>query len=88
MTTRMDATRDTPLKFRYLTLGAMLAAYSLTLGCQSFSKPGGFDLPKSLPWKSEKPQIPNRVVGYWTEATLNTAGEQPKRGLGGRLLFQ
>jgi hypothetical protein len=39
--------------------------------------------------KPEKPdpEVPSRLVATWADAVLNTAGEKPKRGFGGRLSF-
>jgi hypothetical protein len=34
-----------------------------------------------------EPQVPSRFVATWTETVLNTAGQKPLRGFGGRIAF-
>jgi hypothetical protein len=71
----------------------LLAAASL--GCATDSKSNwkfaSLDPRRTLGWNEEKdkpePQVPTRLVATWTEAVLNKAGEQPKRGFGGRIAF-
>jgi hypothetical protein len=64
------------------------------LGCASDSKKWKFanlDPRHTLGLKKEEekpePEVPTRLVATWTETVLNTAGEKPKRGFGGRIAF-
>jgi hypothetical protein len=66
------------------------------LGCATDSKNkwkfANLDPRRTLGWKKDdaekpEPQVPTRLVATWAEAVLNTAGEKPKRGFGGRIVF-
>jgi len=37
--------------------------------------------------KPPKPKIPTRFTAIWTDTTLNTPGQHPVRGFGGRVMF-
>ncbi len=37
--------------------------------------------------KEPEPQQPERMVATWTDTTLSTVGQTPKRGFGGKLMF-
>jgi hypothetical protein len=73
----------------------LLLLAAATLGCATNSKNkwkfASLDPRRTLGLKKEEekpePQVPTRLVATWTEAVLNTAGEAPKRGFGGRIAF-
>jgi hypothetical protein len=48
-----------------------------------------FDLHKGFPWSDdkEKPGVPVRLVGTWSDTVLRKDGQMPQRGFGGRLFF-
>jgi len=52
-------------------------------GCSSLA------LPKPSGWnsRSDKVEIPTRVVAVWTDTIMNQPGQRGVRGVGGRLLF-
>ena len=63
---------------RYATAILILLGYSLT-GCQSLT-----------PWRNNDKQestLPRRLVALWSDSVYMQSGEQPTRGLGGRLYF-
>lgn len=68
-----------------------LAVLMLTgwAGCSPLKdKLPNFDLSRNIPWSKEKrPQGPDRLSVVWTDTILNTPGEEPKRGFGGRIMF-
>ncbi len=71
---------------------AILVIATLALsGCQSaaLNLKDRFDLDKPIPWLSDEegPEIPERIVCFWTDAVNYKQGEQPTRGFGGRVLF-
>lgn len=60
---------------------AMLAMAS---GCAKLDlKPA---VPFALPWE-EKPQVPEKLVAFWTDTILYQPNQPPIRGFGGRLMF-
>lgn len=69
-----------------MLLVSLLAASSV--GCASLSS-----LQADFPWSEKKKQerieqaTPVRMVCYWSEMVLNTAGKKPVRGFGGRIYF-
>ena len=74
----------------------VLVLAAITTGCATNSKStwkfANLDPRQTLGWKKDEtekpePQVPTRLVATWTEAVLNTVGEQPKRGFGGRTAF-
>lgn len=80
---------------RCLLLLVVLAA-ACTFGCSipktaADWKPSKlFSLDNAWPWGGDdelEPEIPNRIVGMWTDTVLHTAGQKPQRGFGGRLIF-
>jgi hypothetical protein len=81
----------------YTTVSLALLLFLLTataIGCASDSKKWKFatwDVRKAVGLKKEEekpePEVPTRLVATWTETVLNTAGEKPKRGFGGRIAF-
>lgn len=48
-----------------------------------------WDVKKAVGIKPEKPEpeLPERMVATWTDTTLSTVGQSPKRGFGGKLMF-
>jgi len=67
--------------YRLLASVVLLAAAS---GCAKLDlKPA---VPFSMPWE-EKPQVPDRVVAFWTDTILYQSNQPPIRGFGGRLMF-
>ena len=72
----------------------MLLTAAASSGCASKSKKWQFaewDVRKAVGWNKEEekpePQVPARLVATWTETVLNTAGQKPTRGFGGRIAF-
>ncbi len=43
-------------------------------------------VPFPLPWE-EKPQVPEKLVAFWTDTILYQPNQPPIRGFGGRLMF-
>lgn len=66
----------------------LLVAVALA-GAAGCSAPKAFSLDSAWPWKDDEPEpeVPNRVVGMWTDTVLSKAGQVPQRGFGGRLYF-
>lgn len=71
------------------------AALAATLGCAA-GKSDGWKFADSMkppawatPWVDQEPesQPPARMLTSWTHTVLHRAGEKPKRGFGGRLIF-
>jgi hypothetical protein len=65
-------------------------------GCASESKKkwkfASWDVREAIGLKEKEPEkpepeTPTRLVATWTETVLNTSGEKPKRGFGGRIAF-
>jgi hypothetical protein len=74
----------------------LLLLVAITTGCAAGSKNkwkfANLDPRRTFGGKKDEaekpePQAPTRLVATWTEAVLNTAGEKPKRGFGGRVAF-
>lgn len=69
-----------------------LIALAMATGCAgkaSSWKPTNWDVKKAVGMKPEKPdpELPERMVATWTDTTLSTVGQSPKRGFGGKLMF-
>lgn len=49
-----------------------------------------FDLKRPIPWmanKDDDPHQPVKLVAMWHDTMLSSAGQTPKRGFGGRVMF-
>ena len=59
------------------------ASAAVCCGCAEW------DMRKNIPWgeSKDKPEVPNSVVAFWTDAVQNVPGTTGKRGFGGRLYF-
>jgi len=71
---------------------ALAAAAALLPGCAQLDVPNPLaevDVPDPLGWLGieEKPEVPTKVVVFWTDAVRHQAGRAPERGFGGRLFF-
>lgn len=69
---------------RWLSLCVLAVAVS---GCAGTGSGGG--LTERFSWlnREPKPQQPGSVVLVWTDTVLNTMGQPPVRGFGGRVMF-
>ena len=72
----------------------LIALTASAVGCASQAKKSKFaawDVRKAVGLKKNdekpEPQVPTRLVATWTETVLNTAGQKPLRGFGGRIAF-
>lgn len=67
---------------RTIVAGLGLALLGLS-GCSAWMKDG-----KSFGWfRDEKPAMPTKVVGMWTDTVLTQPGMPARRGFGGRIMF-
>ena len=58
------------------------ASAAVCCGCAEW------DMRKNIPWgDKDKPEVPNSVVAFWTDAVQSVPGSTGKRGFGGRLYF-
>jgi len=69
-----------------------LIALATATGCAGKAskwKVSNWDVKKAVGMKPEKPdpELPERMVATWTDTTLSTVGQSPKRGFGGKLMF-
>ncbi|MBA4105532.1 MAG: hypothetical protein C0485_07215 [Pirellula sp.] len=69
-----------------------LIALATATGCAGKTskwKPSNWDVKKAVGMKPDKPdpELPERMVATWTDTTLSTVGQSPKRGFGGKLMF-
>jgi hypothetical protein len=69
-----------------------LIALATAAGCAGKAnkwKFSNWDVKKAVGMKPEKPdpELPERMVATWTDTTLSTVGQSPKRGFGGKLMF-
>jgi hypothetical protein len=69
-----------------------VACGSAICGCRSSGdgwKFADWDVRRAVGMKKApaEPKTPQRLVATWTDTILNTAGQSPKRGFGGRLVF-
>lgn len=76
---------------RVAPLLTMIVLATVT-GCASKSSKWSFsnwDVKRAVGMKPEKPdpETPERMVATWTDTTLSTVGQSPKRGFGGKLMF-
>jgi hypothetical protein len=80
----MQFMNSNTMMIRWLSLCVLALAVS---GCAGADKGG--DLSERFSWlnREPKPQQPSSVVLVWTDTVLNTIGQPPVRGFGGRVMF-
>lgn len=80
----MQFTSSNTMMIRSLSLIVLALAAG---GCAGADKGG--NLSERFSWlnREPKPQQPNSIVLVWTDTVLNTAGQAPVRGFGGRVMF-